>query len=486
VAVVHHLVDQSMLQVRDNRFRLLPSVRAFVRAQASAGALAAGHRLHGRRLARLGAAELTRFGQYGTDHQKAVVRCLDDLVTAHHRAAAEGRHEVTTATAIAGYIALMRVGPLELAESLLRTALATGHREHEVRRRLVMVLFNRGRLAEADALATEGLERATEPVDDARYRVVLGMVQCTAGSDGLPLLEEAWVVQKVAGDPGYAYTLGELGAHYMFANRLDDAHHHLLQAIEACQRVGDPDIAYHQGHLATLYGMQLDLDRAEPLFEETLANLAAEGRVRLCSSYRGNYAELLLFIGRLDKARDQALQAADEGRQLGRTTAVAGATAVLSHLDRLAGDVVVAAERARGVLAELGDSGNHNVRVDLLIALAAALHGLGRHERADEHLRAALDCTGWVFEVTRAHLVLQVARWAPLELRPATERWREGHGLPLSLFLGDLADAWWAARDGDTGRARQHVLTGRQRLRELHVAPTSLVRAELDALEASL
>jgi len=482
------LVDHSVLHVRGNRFRLLPSVRAFARSR-DATTRALGEERHGRWMARLGAEELVEDALADAVLQLRWQSSAEELLVAFRRAHAAGRGEVAVATALALGRAMVQTGPLDVIGELLEQALAWGLRTCHLLRQLSLVQQNQSHYEEAEATLRraiaegEGLGRLRAEGDLA---VVWGM---QGRPEAVTVLDRVWRAQRDQGDPVYASTMGDLGQVLAFSGRVAEGERMLTDAIEACEQLGDPDMGYHLGHLATAHSIAGRYDAAEAAMQRALDHLEQERKWRLCATYEGNFAEMLVTMGRFDEAKHHAGLCLRHGRSVGRVANVAQAHNLASRIAWHAGDLDEAVQQALAALQVVRHREDDNVVAEAFVALALAQEAKGEAEAAVEHLAKAVARTGWVFGETRARAQLHFARLGPIpQAEEAIRAWPlDGADQPpLQRAYARLAAGWLAARRAQHGIAKAAVLDARLALARLELPPQAPALASCEALRQEL
>jgi len=376
--------------------------------------------------------------------------------------AAADRHES------AGHAALLR-GDAQAGARLLERAAALMSPDDPARARLLpglgAALLDAGRLADADSILSEAIERApTGSPLEARARVEQQLVRLQAGTATASdeIADSALRVLEADGDElGQCRALWLRALRAWIEGRCADADEAFRRAAEHARRSGDQAVLFEiLGWRASgaLFGPTPVLDGirlCEEIREQVRGSPVAEARARQPT------AALHAMAGDFDEAR-RLVQTADEIlSELGDLqSAVAQQEALV---EMLAGQPVAAEARLRWGYERLEQMGEKALLASTAAMLAQALYAQGRHDEAErvcdvsEEAAAEEDISaqiGW--RGVRAKLL-------------AAERWGEAHALAteavrlaertdfLTIHAEALVDLAEVLRQG--GRADEADLT---------------------------
>ncbi len=273
--VVQSLVDKSLLTVIPNeRFELLMSVQEYAAEQlADAAPVLARHGEHYAELGALEALELLSL-THGRDERRALVRELDNLISACRHAISPGDADVATRTLTASWAVLRLQGPASLAIALAREVVAMPG--------LSAVLAAHCERIWALALRFEG--------DRTAAKVHLERSLVTALASGERLLE--------------ARTRRNLGAVLHELGDPEGSRTHLNRALAIATELGNRHTAAlaHRG-LAHLANADNDLVAARAHLDAALAGARATGDASLEAGVVGAFGTAAWAEGRLDLAK---------------------------------------------------------------------------------------------------------------------------------------------------------------------------------------
>jgi tetratricopeptide (TPR) repeat protein len=436
--VLGALLDRSMVSVRDGRYQLLASVRAFA-AEHLTDRDVVVHR-HGAFFARLG----TRDG--GRSHRRDLARDLENLMAACTAAVGQGEGAVATGA--------------------LRGAWE--------------VLGNRGPFAPAAELADQVLTiPSLSPADRARVLYIAALVGERMGRarEARRMGEAAVEAAIVWGQPrAEVLARHALGDHLLRAGAMEKAEVHYRAALALARQEGlrKPE-AVVLCSMANLYGYTARVPEALPLWAEAQATLEELGDRRLVGGVYANRGAALQLVAELQAAEENLLAAlpiqraegdrAEEAKTLGNLGAVMWSTgrperaremfeaalvlhdavgsrrgrgitlANLSTLSRLAGNNDQARRELEEALEIHRETGNVRSEGVVLANLGALLADAGERAEARALYQQALDCARAV-DSTR-HAARALGALAALEDDAAVARPLYDEALRVARGTGD-------------------------------------------------
>lgn len=409
MARLERLVEHSILHVRGNRFRLLTSVRAFVRERLSP-ARRAGEVLHGRWMARLGLPGRLEEAYQSRASAQVMIDHLDDLMVASRRAAVRGDAEMAVAAGLAACQGLHRVGPVAAVLPLARDLMPLGTRLWELWRTSGRAHYALGNVEQADKALTEA-HRLSEGLERRRIELNLAAIRFQLGWDGaVPMLQDALEELEAAGEgPGSIQGRVLLGQLHYLSDRLVAAEHHLSRALALSERSGR-DAAHTRGLLASVTKRQGRLVEAAGMMREAVEDLEVRQERLLGAVWTVNLSSVLLQAGAFEESERRARRAVVLARVAGRKPSEGIALCVLSELAIERGDIDAAVELVRqaGAVAAQSDDAYLACEVDLSLGRVHILRG--RRAEGIASLEAGWTRGSRVESETRAAIALWMAR----------------------------------------------------------------------------
>jgi predicted ATPase/DNA-binding winged helix-turn-helix (wHTH) protein len=334
--LVQALVDQSMLRVLPGgRFALLPTIRAYVEERSDGAVVAAAEVRHGRRLARLGAADRLRVpgndafrGGAPPEASTEPRDALDDLIAACRRAIGRRDPDVAGPTALAAWAVLRRTGPAGLGVALLEGAdEVAGHQDVDVLGWLGEALLLVHQLEPAVAARRAARALALER-GDRREAAVMAIGAAAAlrylnrFDEALALLAEARGELEAAGD-AYHVALSHQVQSATLARAGEGlaALEHAVAAVARFRTVGrDRPIALAAAlqNQAIELGMHGRYGEAEASYDEARALVEAHGDHARAAQMRMNQAILYAYRGEPARCAEISREAAHALREAGR------------------------------------------------------------------------------------------------------------------------------------------------------------------------
>ena len=400
---LERLVEHSTLHVRGNRFRLLTSVRAFVREQLPP-ARRVGEVLHGRWMARLGLPQRLHEAYQNRRSAQAMIDHFDDLVVASERAGARGDPEMAVASGLAACQGLHRVGPVAAVLPLARGLMPMGTRLPELWRTTGRAHYALGNIEQADEALTEA-HRLSEGLERRRMELNLASIRFQRGWDGaVPMLHDALEELESAGEgPGSIQGRVLLGQLHYLSDRLVAAEHHLVKALAHSERSGR-DASHIRGLIALVMKRQGRIVEAAARMLEVVEDLELREEVVLGAVWTVNLSSVLHQAGAFEESQHRARRAVSLARVAGRRPTEGIALCVLSELAIERGDVDAAEELVReaeavrersddpylGCEVELSRGRVHVLRDRRAEGIASLEAGWARGPRVEAETRAAI------------------------------------------------------------------------------------------------
>lgn len=418
------LADHSLVEARRDRFRLLATVRDFVRARAGE-ALAAADLRHASWSARHGSKENLAALPNQVHRYRAMREHLDDLVLAFRRAEAQGHDELLAPLALAAGEVLLRTGPISLGIELVDRALTTG------RRRAALCLLRSGLAsfasdaAGARTWAEQGAESRDDPHAQLRCAQVLAYRRAQMEPSEAAVEAHRQAVEGL-GRSGSLFHARALGAHGQLLRRqgrIDEALEAHRQGMAEALRIGDEDTALIQARYAECLRDAGRPLQAQHLLAQAVASLEKAGHGIRVLGHRMNLAAGWMDLGRFEEAEEELAPVLAIDPSTSRRAAAWGRL-MAAQLAVARGD----AEGARALAEELLGDGPHDGVLDVVVRFVRgqALMALGERGPALEELEA-------VWQQRRVLAVYQQVEMLSLVV----------HGLPV-----DRARAWVEELDG--------------------------------------
>lgn len=474
LAVLEALIDHSLLHVRRNAFRLLPSVRDFVRQQHAAWA-AVGERRHGRWLAQRGTPAAVLNPMLGRS---------DELLSAYRRARDRGDVPVAVATALALGRNLLVTGPLTLAETVLEEASGLGHRTGEVGYYRCLLLNNTSSWERLLQVADETLP-ATEGRLSLRVALLKEYARLHLGHSGSYDRSVALCrAQEAAGEPGYVLSLAKLTlAHAFISDNVERGHVDTLELSQACAAMrGHRSEVDVLGRLGSLFALRGNFTDALSCLRRASA-LATAGENSSAVTTHSNLLEVLLWNGEVEEACQLVESVVAAAKNMGHPTWAAAAFWVRARLALALHRDDEAEKEASRALAIVG--ANPHVRGESLLIVAQVAARRGDQAAARVALEALRPLAPRLQRETRAWVALCAVQIAPL---------READAL-LSVFGTDpmtqyppnqilllCAHGHLAQRQGRVREARGCLLQASLALAALDMSPHALMVKEVERL----
>jgi len=366
--VMQRLVENSLLQVVNERFALLNSVRDFAGRHVEPDTAQTAAERHGAYFAALGEeaslAEVSTRG--GLVAWERLTRSLPDLRAASRRAVERGDHRVAALGARAVWAVLSLTGPYADGADLLEDVLAMGADDGELQRWV--------RLDAARAWSRRGLgERALA------YTTQLFEESTAGGSTGASVTLLLAELHETVG--GVLQDRGEL-------ERALDEHQ---KAVEVARRLRNGRLeGVALGNVANVHKAAGRPSEAQATYEDALRASRRAGNRRHEGLLLGNLGELEIRLGLTDLADLHLGEALAIHREWGNRQSEAFCLVYLAIRAKVAGRIEEAEARFREAMQVHREVGNRRLAAEVQQSIGTLLLHQGRLDEAASAYESAL------------------------------------------------------------------------------------------------